>query len=351
MHVACLLHITCIAYCLFLDLFATLSFSFLYLDWCYPRGDLLIDIQINTLYVGNLPTSPPPMGYQPDYLEDTLREVFSQRPGYRKLCFRHKAAGPMCFVEVSLLSAMHSQGPFTDTFFIKFEDVHFASKALAEMSGHTLGGAVKNGIRLSYSKNPLGVRTPTSAGGNTGGPTLQQQQQLMQTLSNHHAQFQRHGGTGSDSFQTRLADEFANGGGLPQHQRGVVSPPAILRRDSTMSPISLQGPQTFGNVNNTNSFLSSPPPRFYSTSPGGMTFASSTPLTSASSAFIPRSAANGVGGMFGGNNGTYGGSQPSFAPFATFPGAENQFAHPPPQHHHYQHSIPNEQQHLGHSDD
>jgi hypothetical protein len=62
-------------------------------------------IQINTLYVGNLPTSPPPNGYPADHLEDVLREVFSSRPGYRKLCFRHKANGPMCFVEVCILSS------------------------------------------------------------------------------------------------------------------------------------------------------------------------------------------------------------------------------------------------------
>lgn len=61
-----------------------------------------LNVQINTLYVGNLPTSPPPNGFPQDYLEDTLREIFSARPGYRKLCFRQKSNGPMCFVEVGL---------------------------------------------------------------------------------------------------------------------------------------------------------------------------------------------------------------------------------------------------------
>lgn len=55
---------------------------------------------INTLYVGNLPSSPPPVGYPPSYLEDELRELFGRHPGYRKLCFRQKNNGPMCFVEV-----------------------------------------------------------------------------------------------------------------------------------------------------------------------------------------------------------------------------------------------------------
>jgi len=49
--------------------------------------------------------------------------------------------------------------------FVEFEDVGFATKALNDLYGNTLNGLVKGGgIRLSYSKNPLGVRTPTSAG-------------------------------------------------------------------------------------------------------------------------------------------------------------------------------------------
>ena len=52
---------------------------------------------INTLYVGNLPSSQAP---QSKYLEDALLTLFSRCPGYRKLCFRQKTNGPMCFVEV-----------------------------------------------------------------------------------------------------------------------------------------------------------------------------------------------------------------------------------------------------------
>ncbi|KZT06520.1 uncharacterized protein LAESUDRAFT_736936 [Laetiporus sulphureus 93-53] len=110
---------------------------------------------INTLYVGNLPTSPAPGGLPLSFLEDRLRDLFSKRPGYRKLCFRQKSNGPMCFVE--------------------FEDVNYATKALQELYGNTLNGLVKGGgIRLSYSKNPLGVRTPT--GGANSGSSLQHQQ-------------------------------------------------------------------------------------------------------------------------------------------------------------------------------
>ncbi|KXT12204.1 hypothetical protein AC579_3437 [Pseudocercospora musae] len=84
----------------------------------------------NTLYVGNLPI---------DTSEDELKSLFSKQRGYKRLCFRTKQNGPMCFVE--------------------FEDISFATKALHELYGHPLHNSVKGGIRLSFSKNPLGVRS------------------------------------------------------------------------------------------------------------------------------------------------------------------------------------------------
>ena len=89
----------------------------------------------NTLYVGNLPI---------DTAEDELKAVFSKQRGYKRLCFRTKQNGPMCFVE--------------------FEDVSFATKALNELYGHPLSNSVKGGIRLSFSKNPLGVRSGQANG-------------------------------------------------------------------------------------------------------------------------------------------------------------------------------------------
>ncbi|KAF2770715.1 hypothetical protein EJ03DRAFT_270092 [Teratosphaeria nubilosa] len=83
----------------------------------------------NTLYVGNLPL---------DTSEDELKAIFSKQRGYKRLCFRTKNNGPMCFVE--------------------FEDIAYATKALNELYGHPLHNSVKGGIRLSFSKNPLGVR-------------------------------------------------------------------------------------------------------------------------------------------------------------------------------------------------
>lgn len=84
----------------------------------------------NTLYVGNLPI---------DTSEDELKALFSKQRGYKRLCFRTKQNGPMCFVE--------------------FEDVSFATKTLNELYGAPLHNSVKGGIRLSFSKNPLGVRS------------------------------------------------------------------------------------------------------------------------------------------------------------------------------------------------
>ncbi|KAJ4307413.1 cell cycle RNA binding protein whi3 [Fusarium piperis] len=97
----------------------------------------------NTLYVGNLPI---------DTSEEELKSVFMKQRGYKRLCFRAKANGPMCFVE--------------------FEEVSFATKALHDLYGHPLHNSVKGGIRLSFSKNPLGVRSnlnPNHANGGAPG--------------------------------------------------------------------------------------------------------------------------------------------------------------------------------------
>lgn len=111
----------------------------------------------NTLYVGNLP---------PDTSEDELKALFSRQRGYKRMIFRQKQNGPICFVE--------------------FEDVSFATKCLTELYGYELSNSVKGGIRLSFSKNPLGVRngqpgsmhpasqmnSPTSMSGMNGSSAL-----------------------------------------------------------------------------------------------------------------------------------------------------------------------------------
>ncbi|BEI83810.1 hypothetical protein CcaverHIS002_0404140 [Cutaneotrichosporon cavernicola] len=92
---------------------------------------------INTLYIGNLPAISPPT-HPPNFLEESLRNLFSRRPGFKRMSFRQKINGPMCFVE--------------------FEDIPFATQAMRDLYGNTLNGLVKGGIRLSYSKNSLGQR-------------------------------------------------------------------------------------------------------------------------------------------------------------------------------------------------
>ncbi|GAA6046569.1 hypothetical protein JCM3770_006214 [Rhodotorula araucariae] len=95
----------------------------------------------NTLYVGGLPAVLPSLTgpFSASHLEDSLRNAFSRCPGYKRLQFRYKSNGPIVFVE--------------------FVDTAHATRAMQELYGHTLGGLVKGGIRLSYSKNPLGVRS------------------------------------------------------------------------------------------------------------------------------------------------------------------------------------------------
>ncbi|KAK6458375.1 uncharacterized protein RJT20DRAFT_31296 [Scheffersomyces xylosifermentans] len=126
----------------------------------------------NTLYVGNLP---------PDATEAELRALFSPQKGFRRLSFRTKnqssGSGP------NTAASSHNHGPMC---FVEFEDVAHATRALAELYGRALprpnGGNGKGGIRLSFSKNPLGVRGPGNprrtstnqiGGATTGAPTTQ----------------------------------------------------------------------------------------------------------------------------------------------------------------------------------
>lgn len=87
----------------------------------------------NTLYVGNLPLNAD---------DDELRLLFLQCEGFKRLSFKTKPNGPMCFVE--------------------FEDVGCAREAMDSLYGTLLSSSTKGGIRLSFSKNPLGVRNTTS---------------------------------------------------------------------------------------------------------------------------------------------------------------------------------------------
>ncbi|KAI1324900.1 hypothetical protein F5Y16DRAFT_411715 [Xylariaceae sp. FL0255] len=109
----------------------------------------------NTLYVGNLPI---------DTSEEELKALFSQQRGYKRLCFRTKSNGPMCFVE--------------------FEDTTCATRTLHELYGKTLYNSVKGGIRLSFSKNPLGVRSGQAPGPSIPNGTMGSMNGIMAATSN-----------------------------------------------------------------------------------------------------------------------------------------------------------------------
>lgn len=113
----------------------THSNRFLYGEQYHPYSRLIVNrndlnTRGDTLFLGNLP---------PDTSEEELRAIFSKQPGYKRLCFRIKQSGPICFVLC--------------------DDVVMASRAVYELDGYKLSNSVKSGIRLSFSKNQLDVRS------------------------------------------------------------------------------------------------------------------------------------------------------------------------------------------------
>lgn len=154
----------------------------------------------NTLYVGNLPI---------DTSEDELKAIFSKQRGYKRLCFRTKQNGPMCFVE--------------------FEDVSFATKALNELYGQLLHNSVKGGIRLSFSKNPLGVRSGQPPNGYPGNPSFPTQ----------HPAHQHALGASSYANSPMSASNFSAVSGPPP---GLATPPGLANGNSGYrSPPSASG--------------------------------------------------------------------------------------------------------------
>ena len=51
--------------------------------------------------------------------------------------------------------------------FVEFDNVDFATAALFKLYGTHLSYSTKGGIRLSYSKNPLGVRPNRTVASNS----------------------------------------------------------------------------------------------------------------------------------------------------------------------------------------
>lgn len=150
----------------------------------------------------------------------------------------------------------------------------FASQAMRDLYGNTLDGLIRNGgIRLSYSKNPLGVRTPTSGGTSTS--FQQQQQQLSQNnqlppLGAGHPFF--------ETFHQRLGD------------MDTIRAP---RRDTTSSGVT----SPTSSSSSYHYTISPQPPRFISNSPptSGQFGLSSFSSIAANSAAFPRANPQGFG--------------------------------------------------------
>lgn len=98
---------------------------------------------------------------------------------------------------------------------------------------------------MSYSKNPLGVRTPTSAGGS--GPSLQQQQQhnnaLQQGLASPFP---------PDAFQSRPQADFDSRSSLRRDMSNTTSPhPSYGYATSPPPPRFFSPPPVTSSFNNT----------------------------------------------------------------------------------------------------
>lgn len=156
----------------------------------YPIGE---NPPCNTLYVGNLPMTAN---------EDELRELFQSCSGYKRLSFKMKPNGPMCFVE--------------------FDDVQCATTAMNELYGTMLTSSTKGGIRLSYSKNPLGVRPPGSLPKSL--VNMIANQMMVNGAMNCHPGMIQHQGTVGYGGVALNHHSLASTSGLHSHNSGMYYP-------------------------------------------------------------------------------------------------------------------------------
>lgn len=178
----------------------------------------------NTLYVGNLPM---------DTSEDELKNLFSKQRGYKRLAVRQKPQGPMCFVE--------------------FEDISYATQTLHTLYGHPLHNSVRGGIRLSFSKNPLGVRTPQNNAYNN-----------FHSSHNSMTQHNMNSGYGTTTRPPPGLDNHANhtnGRSSQQHPPGIDTRVANnnfgmggLDMTNQMSPQAMAHTATNGAMNGVNAY-------------------------------------------------------------------------------------------------
>jgi hypothetical protein len=201
------------------------------------------------------------------------------------------------------------------------------------MYGHTLNGLIKNGIRLSYSKNPLGVRSPSMSNGSGVGNTSMAASSgfhsLQEVSSGRHVSVDngRYGGKGSSYVDTnapprrqQLRDEsMQDNRTINNPFDGSVIGPRTTRQMSVGPGVGLGAVGDFANGGlehsfgradvggpSNNTFLpstTSPPPRlsnrYFSAAPGDVigTRSALSPILSNSgaSAF---SSLSGLGGNY-----------------------------------------------------
>ncbi|GAA5955383.1 hypothetical protein JCM8115_001934 [Rhodotorula mucilaginosa] len=198
------------------------------LGYAAPRTQNPADMNApkNTLYVGGLPAVLPSLTgpFSASHLEDSLRNAFSRCPGFKRLQFRSKSNGPIVFVE--------------------FVDTAHATRAMQELYGHTLGGLVKGGIRLSYSKNPLGVRSNGVASGNPSPMPLQhasmEGQQSSPYITSPYANTLTSAAGQYDPFDPHRRPPDPIYGETPSYSSHSGAAAALARSPQTLSPLSQQ---------------------------------------------------------------------------------------------------------------
>lgn len=105
-----------------------------------PLSNARDNVPCNTLFIGNLGEST---------REEELHQLMASQPGFRQLKWSPTGKGIIAFVE--------------------FDDVATASYVHQAMQGVVLPSNERGGIRIQYSKNPLGKRSPLDTAPNLHG--------------------------------------------------------------------------------------------------------------------------------------------------------------------------------------
>lgn len=176
------------------------------------------------------------------------------------------------------------------------------------MYGHTLNGLIKNGVRLSYSKNPLGVRSPSLSNGSSG---------VSSYTSGYHS---AHESSSGGRFAAKTSS-FIFGEGRPRQDGPAEGPPprhAANIANNFVANFGFDLPRS-RHFSTPNEYTAGPvgdhrvaPPFGDATSPPPRFFApNSAPAPSLASPPLSHGASSAFGSLSGGN---YAGGS-TFSPF------------------------------------